>query len=186
MLLHVYFYLLAVCVFPIISFLAIFPKGNNETVIGTIVIYVISSVIWGLVLLGCIINEVKEVIEKYNKIRSLRKQKTSFETEMEIYKGEMQTELLDKYREFETALSTNIKDSKLLAAILQESGYHKILSDYNSTIKNYLSSIHQKDRKIEENKSEIKTVLDNFLGVRAFLPKKFKQLHSQLLNDEEF
>jgi uncharacterized protein YktA (UPF0223 family) len=100
--------------------------------------------------------------------------KMSYQDQMTNYKKEMQSELLDKYREFEETMMASIKDSKLLAAVLKDSGYSDILTSYNNSIKMFLSEIHGSDRKLNELKAKMLTKQSDKFGYGTFLPRNFK------------
>ena len=93
---------------------------------------------------------------------------------MSQYKKEMQSELLDKYRDFEKMMMESIKDSKLLAAVLKDSGYSEILNSYNCSIKNFLENIHGSDRELNRIRLKMLTSQNDKFGYGTFLPRNFK------------
>lgn len=126
--------------------------------------------------IGCIIAELQTVIksqlEDFHSLESLKSQKASYQSEMDAYNKEMKNELLQRYREFEQELMVSIKDSKLIATMLEKSGYATVLSEYNSQIKKYLNSIHQCDRSIQDKIASMRVRQNNtFYGYSKLLPK---------------
>jgi hypothetical protein len=132
------------------------------------------NVTWGAVLLNLIIGKIRSHIKDFYELKSILVKKMSYQDQMTNYKKEMQSELLDKYREFEETMMRSIKDSKLLAAVLKDSGYSDILTSYNNSIKMFLSEIHGSDRKLNDLKAEMLTAQNDKFGYGTFLPRNFK------------
>jgi len=126
--------------------------------------------------IGCIIAEIQTVIKDqlkdFHSLESFKSQKLSYQSEMDAYNKEMKNELLQRYREFEQELMVSIKDSKLIATILEQSGYAKLLSQYDTQIQRYLNNIHSCDRIIQGKIADMRVRQDNtFYGYSKFLPK---------------
>lgn len=92
--------------------------------------------------IGC---SVKDQLTDFNKLRhqdkmkdavveNFKEDKITHETALERYKEESKVALVDNYKKFEETLMKNIQDSKLLAAVLQKSGYSKVLGEYHTNI----------------------------------------------------
>jgi len=92
---------------------------------------------------------------------------------MEAYKAEMHTELTEKYRDFEKTLMEHVKDSKLLAAVLEQSGYASLLRAYDNKIRDYLQNISSCDRQIAGNVANMLVRQDNFItGYGMMIPTR--------------
>lgn len=147
------------------------PIATYATILFIICIILL---IWAIVLLNHIVDSVRSHIKSFYELNVIKSRKETYQRQLTDYKAEMQSELLDKYREFEKMIMTSIKDSQLLAAVLKDSGYNSILNTYNSTIKDFLKEIHGCDRdeqtiiaKLQVNKSDI-------FGNALFISKKYK------------
>lgn len=157
-------------------FLLSFTSGLKEEVyVVSLAISLIVFLIWG----GCILNCIKDIInfqlKDYHDIERLKQKKESFQAEMEAYKKEMKAELLQKYKEFEKALMKDIKDSKIIATILEQSGYASVLKNYDKTISKYLNSIHECDRSLENKAKDMRVrQSDPIYTYSKFIPKEIR------------
>ena len=125
---------------------------------------------------GFIIADIKETIRchliDFHSLDTIKKEKTSYQAEMDAYVKEMKEDLVNKYREFEETIMDSIKDSKIIATILKDSGYAKVLTDYNSKIKSFLNNIHSCDRNLNEKIRDMKVRQDDtFYGYGKIIPK---------------
>ena len=137
-----------------------------------IVILAVAFSIWAIAITCFIRETIKDQLTDLYNIPKHEKQKKSYIAEMEAYKKEMQKELLGKYRQFEETLMGSVKDSKLIAAVLKQSGYATVLDSYNGKIKQYLVNIHSCDRSIEDCVSKMMVRQNNPIsGYSFFIPK---------------
>ena len=135
-------------------------------------IWVIVFVLWAAALSVSIKNIIDAQLKDKHSISKLKRNKQSFIEEMTAYKDEMQEEVLENYRKFESDLMSSIKDSKLIAAALKQSGYSDILKEYDAKIKNYVCCIHNCDRNTEEAIQNMKIRQENpIYGYSFFIPK---------------
>lgn len=116
-------------------------------IIGISLIYGIIFLIWSAIIAKDITETINDQITDFHSLEAANTDKKSYQEEMEAYKKEMKVELLTHYREFETTLMENIKDSKIIATILEKSGYANILKIYNSQIKSFLYDINNCERR---------------------------------------
>jgi len=126
--------------------------------------------------IGCILSEIRDTIKfqlsDFHSIDKYKKDKESYQKEMEAYKTEMKAELLQKYKEFEENIMESIKDSKIIATVLKQSGYASVLKNYDYNIDKYLRQIHDCDRKIEGKIRDMKVRQANpFYTYCGFIPK---------------
>lgn len=127
--------------------------------------------------IGMIINEIQQTIKaqllNFYSLEALKNEKISYKEQMEAYKDEMKPELLDNYKKFEETLMSHIKDSKIIATLLEKSGYSELLKRYDSSISGYLSRMHECDRAVDiAIKSMMVRQNDHIYSFSAFLPKK--------------
>jgi len=126
---------------------------------------------------GVIINEIQQAIKaqllNFYSLETLKKEKISYEEQMEAYKREMKPELLEKYKKFEETLMSHIKDSKIIAMLLEKSGYSDLLKRYDSAISVYLSKMYGCDRQTDQAIRDMKIQQsDPIYGYSTFLPKR--------------
>lgn len=175
-------YIIYYCIGLVVAASILFGVSGAEQVspdvfwVGSIV-FTIVFVIWGCVMITNIKDYIAVHIDNFYLLDTFAAKKKSYEAEMEAYKADMQEELLNKYREFESALMESVKDSKLLATVLQQSGYASILDSYNDKIKAYLHEINKCDREYADTMRKLLAKRDNNIsGYGTFIPKKFKWL----------
>lgn len=141
-------------------------------VVFTIILFAI-FVIWGAILINLIKDFIDAQLQNLHSIQQYKARKESYEAELIAYKAEMQQELLERYREFEKTLMENVKDSKIIAAVLQQSGYSEVLTSYNKMIKNLLEYINGCDRSIADSMADMRVRQDSVLsGYASFIPKR--------------
>lgn len=132
-------------------------------------VYVVIILIW----LGCIVSDmldsVRDQYKDFYSIEEYRRNKESYNTEMNQYIEETKNELLDNFRKFEEGLMAKVSDSKLIATVLQKNGYANALSTYESRIKSFLNNIHSCDRKSELTKKDMLTRQTDYISGYAFL-----------------
>ena len=125
--LNVVYFIIGLCITGVALGAAdsVAPTPGNFIVLCTVASIIF--LIWGGAIL-CGISEMtrKQLKDKYN-LPVYKKRKESYKAEMTAYKNEMQKELLEKYRQFEETLMGGVKDSKLIAAVLKQSGYSTVL-----------------------------------------------------------
>ena len=160
--------------FIVAGFIINFGAGapNPDVVYLLVGIGFIVFTIW----IGIILSNIKHIIEyqlsDFHSLNVIRKEKISYQAQMDAYNKEMKESLVTKYREFEEKIMDSIKDSKIIATILKESGYAKVLTEYNCQIKGYLDKIHGCDRTIEQKMRDMKVRQDDsFYGYGKFIPK---------------
>lgn len=139
---------------------------------GEVVIYIIYAAAM-MTWLACVVTDGLSVIKnQYKDFYSLDdydRQKESYQTEMEQYMAETKSELLNNFRNFEERLMKKVSDSKLIATVLQESGYAKALSIYESRIKSFLHDINQCDRWKEKSKRDMLVRQSDYISGYAFI-----------------
>lgn len=156
--------------------LATLPVVTYATMLFIICIVLL---IWGITLLNHIVDSVRSHIKSFYELDVIRSRKETYQRQLTDYKAEMQSELLDKYREFEKMIMTSIKDSQLLAAVLKDSGYDSILSTYNSAIKDFLGNIHGCDRSEQIIIAKLQVNTSDIFGNALFIPEKYKYNQDQ-------
>lgn len=167
------FYFVGVWIVSVAVYFALATvPGVSMGVILTILL--LFNVVWGCILLNMIIDNIKYHIKGFFELKTIANKRQSYQDQMAVYKKEMQSELLDKYREFEKTLMESIKDSKLLAAVLKDSGYSVILTSYNNSIKMFLNEIHGYDRKMDDVRATMLTNQNDKFGYGPFLSRKFR------------
>ena len=170
--LQVIYYVGVIIMGVILELVTIKYAPSDVAIVVSVILLAIVS-IWGGVLLNIIKEHIKDQLNDLHSLDRLKAEKGSYEAELEAYKTEMQKELLERYREFETTLMTHVKDSKLVAALLQQSGYAEVLNAYNKAIKDMLSHINACDRKAAQSIANMKTRQDDFLaGYGRFIPRR--------------
>lgn len=128
-------------------------------------------ILWGVVTISNIAEIRKEHWTNYHSIKKLLADKESYKREMVEYIKEMRPELLDKYKEFEECLMQSIRDSKIIATMLEKSSYAEVLKSYDHKIANFLESINNTDRNIQEIVLEMKVQKeDKLFGYALFIP----------------
>jgi hypothetical protein len=144
-------------------------ESNADVDIVLYILYAGGMMIW----LACVVSDVLSVIKnQYKDFYSLDdydRQKESYNTEMEQYIAATKNELLNNFRNFEESLMNKVSDSKLIATVLQENGYAKALSIYESRIKGYLHDIHQCDRWKEKSKKDMLIRQSDYISGYAFI-----------------
>jgi len=155
---------------------------------------VVALVIWACILINLICEEVEDQTNDlctYEKLESIRdaeveesrKDKKSYEEALVKYKDEVQKSLVDSYREFEETLMDKVKDSKLIAMMVEKSGYASVLEKHHSHVISLSEKISKCDTNIsgtikncEVKKAEcIKRMLSRqnkgIYGYHYFFPK---------------
>lgn len=159
-----------IMVFIFIQFASI-PK--NEIIASVLVfsVYTAMVLIWGGMLLSDIVNAINDQIRDYYTLDELDMDKESYQNELDQYTKEMKAELLTHYRDFEETMMGHVKDSKIIATIIEKSGYSTILKTYNERIKYYISCINDCDRKKSALITQMYTrQADRISGFGRFLP----------------
>jgi hypothetical protein len=149
-----------------VSFIVYFALASIPGTIAPVIFafVMLFNVAWGVILMNIILTAVKEHVARFYELENILMKKQSFRDQMVFFKKEMQSELLDKYREFEENMMESIKDS----------GYHQVLTSYNNSIKFYLTEIHGADRKYNTLRTKMFTNQSDTFGYAFFLPKKFQ------------
>lgn len=137
---------------------------------------------WAGDIMGGIKKSVEEQLADFHAVENCRKDKEHFRRALKDYKEEFEEKLLSNYRTFEETIMANIKDSKLIAAALQESSYAKVLQNYHTAVKATMVDIRRCDTGIESYIKQMKIREGQKLfGNGLFLPSEFK--HDKLKTD---
>lgn len=148
---------------------------DKSMFLGLVVVEFVVFAIWIIVIISDIRYEIKSQLDDFHSLDSIKKEKESYEAEMDHYNKEMKAELLTEYREFEESIMSSIKDSKIIATILEKSGYSSVLTSYNNRIKEYLTLIHNSDRKIQNTIKEMKIRQeDSIYSYGMIIPENLK------------
>jgi len=154
----------------ILTKLSSFMSGDAVIAVTTVSMLVFA--VWGSILISFIRDAVKDQRRDYFSIDEYKADRESYKAQLDEYKTEMRAELVEKYREFEETLMTKVTDSKLLATVLKDVGYHQMLSTYDNTVKNLLNNMHKCDRNISSNiRSMLARQDDSIWGFKTFIPK---------------
>lgn len=129
--------------------------------------------------MACILADIKDFLRQqlsdFHSIKEFEREKTSYEMEMKSYQKEMKDELLTEYKNFEEKIMAEIKDSKIIATILEKNGYASVLKSYDNTIQNYLRTIHNTDRSIQTSIRQMKVRQgDSIYNYSLFIPKSIR------------
>jgi hypothetical protein len=148
------------------------PDGANSI---PYILYGIIFTVW----FGCLISDAVDYVrvqyKDYYSIDEYKMNKESYNTEMEQYKSATQSELLENFRTFEENLMSRVSDSKIIATVLQKSGYSKTLEIYESRVTRFLDSIHACDRRTAVAKKDMLVRQSDYMSGFAFLiPSKIK------------
>lgn len=139
------------------------------------ILYCVIAFIWGSVLLYNVVFTIREQIEDFYALGKIEKEKESYKNEMQSYKVEMREHLLDKYKDFEEQMMQKVVDSKIIATLLEKSGYSSVLQTYDRRMTQYLDQINNSDRRIATTIKDMKVRQSNSISGFAFLiPKKFR------------
>ena len=149
------------------------PYMPHPAKMTTGVIYVIAFAIWGGVLIDTVLSTIKKQIENFFSLDKIKLKKDSYEKELEEYKEEMKEVLIERYKEFEEAMMQKVTDSKLLATLLQQSGYSGIIKTYNSKIERSLEKINLCDRERLNIIQAMEERQNDIYGYGLFIPKKY-------------
>lgn len=158
--------------FVFLGFIANIVVGYIPDHKANIVVYLLYAAVI-LIWLGCVCSDILEVIRcQYKDFYSLeeyRRNKESYNTEMNQYVLATKDELLDNFRNFEEGLMSKVSDSKIIATVLKENGYAKSLGMYESRIKSFLDNIHSCDRRSELTKKDMLVRQADYISGYAFL-----------------
>lgn len=136
--------------------------------------------IWTGVLLNSISEIIKAQLEDFYSIDTLKKEKASYTSQLLEYKTEMKNELLENYKKFEETIMSHIKDSKLIATILEKNGYSEVLKRYDSSISDFLTKIHNCDRKTDKAIANMQVRQnDPIYNYSNFIPKSIRYTESE-------
>jgi len=153
---------------------------SADALAASVIVSLLIFVVWGSILISLIKDEVRNQRKDYFSIDEYKADRASYKAQLDEYKTEMRAELVEKYREFEEALMTKVQDSKLLATVLKDVGYHQMLSTYDNTVRGLLNHMHKCDRSIS---SAVRSMLarqdDSMWGFKIFIP-------NNLIIDENF
>jgi hypothetical protein len=114
------------------------------------------AVLWGLIEINNFINMFNYHYEDISCIKREEEDKKSFALELQDYKDSLEVLLTVDYKEYEKDLMASVKDSKLIAAVLQKGSYADVLQSHAKNIKSLQSSIYYCDRNIARYKSSIR------------------------------
>lgn len=137
--------------------LSAFGTVSSATGVGLVLTVVL--IIWACVIVCSITGEIKDQAEDFHKyknqeakrdalIKEHTKDKKANEEALTRYKGETKEALLDSYRQFEENLMEKVRDSKLIAMIIEKSGYADVLDRYHSHIIRLTGNIKECDNSI--------------------------------------
>jgi len=137
---------------------------------------------WGGDIMGDIRKAIEDQLNNFHNVENAKKNKEHFKKALEDYKTEFEDKLLTDYKKFEETIMSNIKDSKLIAAALQENSFSKVLQSYHSTVNGMMVNISKCDTDIESYIKKMKIREDQkIFGYGSFLPAEFT--HDKLKND---
>jgi len=143
------------------------------TLLGGVSVVIFAS--WGGSLIGIIKDQIKDQLNDMHSIRLFKKEKEHHENALAKYKEEFQEKLSEDYMKFEKALMDSVKDSKLIATVLQESKYANVLDRYHTTVKNTIIEIRKCDTAIENCiKNMLRRQENTLFGYGRFIPQNMR------------
>lgn len=132
--------------------------------------------IWASVLIEDLLSYIKAQAEAFYSLAMYDTNKKSYQAALDSYKGEMQTALVEKYREFETALAKSVTDSKLVAAVLKKSSYGEVLQRYENRIEGLIEKINSCDRDKADAIQKMLSRQANFGKWALFIPSNLRYI----------
>jgi hypothetical protein len=168
----IYYFIGTGTIVTLLNFVRTHSTDNPDIFYIMMGIATVALLVWGGVLIDMIKENLERHLNDFNSIENLKSKKQSYQSQMDAYKDEMKEELLEKYKKFEEMLMKSITDSKIIATILEKSGYASVLGDYNIKISGYLESIHMCDREIQDKIKDMKVRQNNpIYGFSKFIPR---------------
>jgi len=115
----------------------------------------------------------------------------SIATALNNYKDELKPILVDKYETFEKALMESVRNSKIIATILEKSGYAEILNKYDKNVAGYINEIKTRalkasqyekeclDQMLDAHRDLIKRKSYGIFGYHWFFPKRIRYTETE-------
>lgn len=139
------FLVLTLVLMDVLLIIGLYMAGMPNGAVAAEILGIIIFAVWGGALTFMVTEEVGKQAEdlrhyqnqeakRDSKVEELSKDKEAHEKALTKYKGEVETTLLETYKQFEESIMEKIKDSKLLAMVMKKSGYSDLLARYHSNI----------------------------------------------------
>lgn len=138
------------------------------------VIWLLTLVVWGGILVGCAREALKEHLKNLAKLKEYDTDAYIGREKLKLYKEEMKRYLLETYPAYEEKLIRGITDSKLLATIIEKEGYSKVVQSYDNNIKNLMNDIATSQKSKSRAIAEIEAFQNDTWGWALFIPKRFR------------
>ena len=136
--------------------------------------FVVGTVIL-LLIVGIINSVIRNHIDGINEIDELKKNKETYKSELEALRKGADNELLAKCKEFEESIMGYIKDSNILATVMEDSAYCSIVKQYNNDMLHMVAQEHATDRSINNiHKKLLAGQERNLFTFGWFIPKHLR------------
>lgn len=152
---------------------SVIPMSRGEILVFCVVFIIVLG-IWAAAVAESYIDTVKDQAKDFYSLAKYEANKKSYQASLASYKEEMQTTLVDKYREFEQVLAQSVTDSKLIAAVLKKSSYGDVLQRYESRVEDLICRINGCERDKADAINKMLTRQADFSGWALLLPKNLR------------